>query len=392
VPVERVRDGYGIHYQHGATEQKNESFYLLLMVNIDRSQLDPSIHEVFNKALWKYNIMNEERLVQSKMKATTELTERNISSDLEAATEVRMDESSDNPSLEDNAVTTVTKIETFEIEMSHNNNNDTSEIPSIMTAPSMDESIDEDIVEMESLLRNTNNSNNKNKNGSTTNKVMNGKMTTTGSESMTKGGTNNNDIQSNVLQHKTNTYCSYCIPCCSRGSNQSSNNTTPNTTITKPYRMGNIYVLYPPIYVRTNGWLVLGPHWFGPPFIILIITVLSYYIIYVRCYQRQWYMTTSICTMLCGSTLYNLINTAYRDPGVIIHNSLPINHSDPESIPRSYRFCDTCNYYQPPHAAHCPDCNVCVAGFDHHCVWMSICIGVGNYKVCPSFFFILRRG
>jgi DHHC palmitoyltransferase len=126
---------------------------------------------------------------------------------------------------------------------------------------------------------------------------------------------------------------------------------------------------------------VFGPHWFGPPFILFIILVSSYYIIYERCYRRHWYLTTAICALLCCSTVFYLLNTAYRDPGVITKNSLPINHDDPESIPRSYRYCDTCQYYQPSHAAHCPDCNVCVAGFDHHCVWMSICIGVGNYKV-----------
>ena len=145
--------------------------------------------------------------------------------------------------------------------------------------------------------------------------------------------------------------------------------------------MGNIKVVYPPIYIRTNGWFVFGPHWFGPPFILFIVLFSSYYIIYERCYRRQWYLTTAICSLLCCSTVYHLMNTAYRDPGVITKNSLPINHDDPASIPRSYRYCDTCQYYQPSHAAHCPDCDVCVAGFDHHCVWMSICIGVGNYKV-----------
>ena len=41
--------------------------------------------------------------------------------------------------------------------------------------------------------------------------------------------------------------------------------------------------------------------------------------------------------------------------------------------------------YQPPGAMHCPDCNVCVEGYDHHCPWMGICIGKRNYKKFMTF-------
>jgi len=35
--------------------------------------------------------------------------------------------------------------------------------------------------------------------------------------------------------------------------------------------------------------------------------------------------------------------------------------------------------YQPPDAVHCPECNVCVEGYDHHCPWMGTCIGKKNF-------------
>ena len=41
--------------------------------------------------------------------------------------------------------------------------------------------------------------------------------------------------------------------------------------------------------------------------------------------------------------------------------------------------------FQPPDGAHCPDCNVCVAGYDHHCVWMGTCIGKKNFKQFVRF-------
>lgn len=304
--------------------------------------------------------------------------------------------------------TTHSRMETFEIEMGHGaldtttnyanheddhkehriaGSTDTLEIPSILTAPSMDESIDDDlIVEMESLLRSSNSNNNSKDQAETTS--MTEASETLDTTTTIKGGTNSQSpgkhqffLQKCCSYRHHNYYCC-CLPCINNTSSATtSSSSSSNHISTKPYRMGNIQVVYPPIYVRTNGWFVFGPHWFGPPFILLLVLVSSYYIIYVRCYQRHWYGTTLICSLLGASTIYHLLNTAYRDPGVIIKNSLPINHNDPASVPRSYRYCETCQYYQPSHAAHCPDCNVCVAGFDHHCVWMSICIGVGNYKV-----------
>ncbi len=32
----------------------------------------------------------------------------------------------------------------------------------------------------------------------------------------------------------------------------------------------------------------------------------------------------------------------------------------------------------PRHARHCADCDLCVAYYDHHCPWVSKCIGGNN--------------
>jgi predicted amidophosphoribosyltransferase len=66
-------------------------------------------------------------------------------------------------------------------------------------------------------------------------------------------------------------------------------------------------------------------------------------------------------------------NTAFRDPGVVL-----LSADRGTNVTRQHRWCDFCQEYQPPDGAHCPDCNVCVAGFDHHCAWMGTCIGKGN--------------
>jgi len=53
------------------------------------------------------------------------------------------------------------------------------------------------------------------------------------------------------------------------------------------------------------------------------------------------------------------------------------------------KFCETCNIFRPLRTSHCHDCNNCVMGFDHHCVWLGTCIGKLNYTVFFHFVTVL---
>ncbi|CAL9094938.1 unnamed protein product [Musa textilis] len=46
-----------------------------------------------------------------------------------------------------------------------------------------------------------------------------------------------------------------------------------------------------------------------------------------------------------------------------------------------FAICTKCfaTYVQPPRSKHCHDCDKCVLQFDHHCVWLGICIGQRNH-------------
>lgn len=43
------------------------------------------------------------------------------------------------------------------------------------------------------------------------------------------------------------------------------------------------------------------------------------------------------------------------------------------------KFCGTCNIVRPKRAIHCSDCDTCVEQMDHHCPFVSTCIGRRNY-------------
>ena len=49
------------------------------------------------------------------------------------------------------------------------------------------------------------------------------------------------------------------------------------------------------------------------------------------------------------------------------------------------RKCDTCNIMRPPGASHCSMCDNCVMGFDHHCLFISNCVGKRNRKYFVLF-------
>ena len=48
-------------------------------------------------------------------------------------------------------------------------------------------------------------------------------------------------------------------------------------------------------------------------------------------------------------------------------------------------YCPLCKCIGTPETKHCRQCNACVSGFDHHCKWISNCVGEGNYAQFIGF-------
>jgi DHHC palmitoyltransferase len=180
-----------------------------------------------------------------------------------------------------------------------------------------------------------------------------------GKEKKKKNTEATNSSDSNARASSTAADRIYCVPCL---------NVKPEMT------MGNVQIPSLYVYGYTGGWGVVGPHWFGPPCVVGLLVGATYYFAHLMSFRQHWYWTAAICYYLSLQSLYFLLSAAYRDAGIVRDGRLNV----PDPVPRNFRWCETCNYHQPPTTIHCPDCNACVLGFDHHCVWMGNCVGVGT--------------
>jgi len=151
----------------------------------------------------------------------------------------------------------------------------------------------------------------------------------------------------------------------------------------KPQKVGNMTILFPDLYFddKSPSWGVMGPNPMGPLMVWLLICVATHLMI-----QRA--VTIGILTTLgcygfyCYCT-YRLVDVTFRDPGICFYQEIPETVDGDEA--RQWRWCDFCNIFQPPDGAHCTQCDVCIEGYDHYCVWMGTCIGKKNHKQFVQF-------
>lgn len=138
-------------------------------------------------------------------------------------------------------------------------------------------------------------------------------------------------------------------------------------------RIGNTFSFFG----NKNGdpLIIIGPHW---PLYIVVIILLSFlnfgFLKYFWNGLPNLYKFTMILLYLIFNLSYTY--TALINPGYPKHD----NDSKNGEPRNKFFFCNICKLWvsRDKKTEHCYDCNICVEGNDHHCIWTGKCIGAKN--------------
>ena len=140
-------------------------------------------------------------------------------------------------------------------------------------------------------------------------------------------------------------------------------------------RLGNTYAFLGDIYGDPR--IIIGPHW---PLYIIVTAFFSFgmwelYSHFGNCFNNYLKIIGIIIYLIF---LFSYTYTATINPGYPKHDIDSIT-GEPR---KKFYYCNVCKLWanREKKTMHCPDCNICVEGNDHHCPWTGKCIGANNYK------------
>ena len=160
-------------------------------------------------------------------------------------------------------------------------------------------------------------------------------------------------------------------------------NPSPNNLKTNKLSYGN----YKMFYKKQNIYkIAIGPHWYISIIGLLSLTGISFApILKIYKYLSYPLLTIYIILLLCVISFYLL--TILKNPGVVPR--IFWNKDTIDEIEKNERYdCLACKRVVDEdcgNIGHCWECDICIKGLDHHCIWMGKCVGKGNLKFFYAF-------
>ena len=121
--------------------------------------------------------------------------------------------------------------------------------------------------------------------------------------------------------------------------------------------------------------IVIGPQWYM--FLLgIVLLVLTELLLYSLLWQKSSQLFCFIGVMINMIHIVVYIWLFISNPGVVIRNA--------KNGDIACRRCK-CIRNKECKQKHCKECDACFEGLDHHCPWISKCVGVKNVHLFRSF-------
>jgi len=150
-------------------------------------------------------------------------------------------------------------------------------------------------------------------------------------------------------------------------------------------KIGNTYTFFGDIYGDPK--LIIGPHWPLYLFVTSLFTA-GTYLIYSNFGKYLNFYLKVIGIIIYFIFLISYTYTVTINPGFPKHDIDSIT-GEPR---KKFYYCNVCKIWAnlEKKTQHCPECNICIEGNDHHCPWTGKCIGKRNHTsfiifVCSVF-------
>ena len=133
-----------------------------------------------------------------------------------------------------------------------------------------------------------------------------------------------------------------------------------------------------------NGRVTIGPQfWYV---VALVIAVSFATVLVLKHVVSGSIVLTIFFLVIAKAELVLVVGTALTEPGIIPPSSgvaagdKPATSAIINGVTIERKWCHSCNHHMPPRAKHCGTCHCCIDRHDHHCRFLSNCVGIRNYR------------